>query len=370
MLTDTAEVIRCTVQAPARHVAARTALLALAALSALSACSTLYLAQAARGQWQVLRAREPIDRLVADPKVPAGLRTKLEHVREMRNFATRELGLPDNRSYRSYADTGRLYVVWNVVVAPEFSVEPQRWCFPIAGCVAYRGYFRERSARDFALEMRARGFDTAVGGVAAYSTLGRFADPVLNTMIDDGDDELAAIIFHELAHQLLYVPGDSEFNEAFAVTVEEAGLARWLASRGQSADLENYHARRARRGQFVALFIRRRAELRALYAQELPPALMRERKRATFAALAADIRALEARLGLRTGYEQWIADGLNNAHLATLATYFACAPGFERLLAREDGSLPRFYAAVRALANRPAHERRSMLCSPAAGVAD
>jgi predicted aminopeptidase len=193
---------------------------------------------------------------------------------------------------------------------------------------------------------------------------------VLNTMIDDGDAELAAIIFHELAHQLLYVPGDSEFNEAFAVTVEEVGLARWLASRGASADLQSYHARRARQAQFVALFIRRRAELQTLYAQPLAPWLMRERKRAVFASLGSDIEGLEARLHVRTGYERWIAEGLNNAHLASLATYFQCVPGFERLLAREDGNLPRFYAAVRALARRPTAARRAALCVQTGAAAD
>ena len=203
------------------------------ASAVLPACGTLYLAQAARGQWQVMRERQPIDRVVTDEHTPAAVRARLIEVRDARNFASRELKLPDNGSYRSYADVGRPFVVWNVVAAPEFSIEPLHWCFPIAGCVAYRGYFSEQKARAFATRLRIRGFDTTVEGVPAYSTLGRVADPVLNTMLSYGDTELAAIVFHELSHQLIYVAGDSAFNEAFAVTVEQAGLERWLKLRGR-----------------------------------------------------------------------------------------------------------------------------------------
>jgi predicted aminopeptidase len=270
--------------------------------------------------------------------------------------------LPDNGSYRSYADVKRSYVVWNVVAAPEFSVEPKRWCFPIAGCVAYRGYFTEARARNFANSLRAQGFDVFVGGVPAYSTLGKFADPVLNTMLDYGDSELAAIIFHELSHQLIYAAGDSEFNEAFAVTVEQAGLERWLKLRGREDELQRYKSRRQRQQQFLALFTRTRGKLAALYAQKLPPETMRERKRAVFATLESDIRDLEKQLGARSPYRDWMAQGLNNSHLASVATYFDCMPGFERLLAVNNGDLPAFYAAVRELARKPRAERHAQLC--------
>src|SRR6202011_4337529 len=208
------------------------ALLLAAACTLLSGCGTRYLMQAASGQWQVLRQRVPIDTLRADARTPPALRAELQEVRAAREFASRELGLPDNSSYRSYADIGRPYVVWNVVATPEFSVQPRHWCFPIAGCVAYRGYFREKNARSFAAGLASRGFDVTVGGVPAYSTLGKFADPIVSTMMRYGDSELAAIIFHELAHQLLYAKNDTDFNEACATTVEDAGLERWLASRG------------------------------------------------------------------------------------------------------------------------------------------
>jgi len=328
----------------------------------LPACGTMYVAQAARGQWQVMRAREPIDKVIASELTPQELRSRLTEVRSAREFASRELGLPDNGSYRSYADLKRPYVVWNVVAVPEFSVHPRRWCFPIAGCVAYRGYFAEGKARKFSASMAAQGFDTFVGGVPAYSTLGRFRDPVLNTMLDYGDDELAAIIFHELSHQLIYVAGDSQFNEAFATAVERAGLERWLKLRGRESDLNRYKARRARQAQIIGIFARARGTLAALYDEKLAPEVTRERKRATFAALDKDLAEMEKRFGIRSAYRDWAPNGLNNAHLASLATYYDCVPGFERLLAANGGDLPKFYAAVRDLSHEPRTERHERLC--------
>jgi len=322
----------------------------------------MYLAQAARGQWQVMHARKPIDAVILDKNTPDNVRARLTEVRAAREFASRELGLPDNRSYRSYADVKRPFVVWNVVAAPEFSVEPRRWCFPIAGCVAYRGYFAEAKARKFAAGLRAQGLDVVVGGVPAYSTLGKLADPVLNTMLDYGDSELAAIVFHELSHQVVYVAGDSEFNEAFAVTVEQAGLERWLKSRGHENELQRYATRRQRQQQFLALFTRTRARLAALYAQKLSAETTRERKRAIFATLETDIRELAKQLGAPNAYSDWIAEGLNNAHLASVATYYDCVPGFERLLNVYKSDLPAFYLAVRELAKEPRAERHAQLC--------
>jgi predicted aminopeptidase len=337
-------------------------LLANCALALLPACGTMYIAQAARGQWEVLHDRRPIEVVISDARTQPPLRSRLAAVRDARDFASRKLGLPDNKSYRSYADLQRAFVVWNVVATPEFSVEPMRWCFPIAGCVAYRGYFAERHAEAFGRTLRKRGFDVIVEGVPAYSTLGRFADPVLNTMLIYGDRELAAIIFHELAHQLIYAEDDSEFNEAFAVTVEETGLARWLEFTGREEELTEYQAERAREFAFNTLFTDRRAELARLYASKLPSEVMRERKREQFEALAQDMRDLARRQGVSSGYEEWIDAGLNNAQLASVATYFDCVPGFERLLARKDGDLPRFYAAVRALARKPQVQRHRELC--------
>src|SRR5580698_420199 len=280
--------------------------LALLALLALPGCGTLYVMQAGSGEWQVMRARKPIDKVLKDPNTPQELRDTLTEVNAAREFASRELGLPDNRSYRTYADVHRPYVVWNVVAAPEFSVHPKQWCFPIAGCVAYRGYFVEKRARSFASGLAKKGFDVTLDGVPAYSTLGKFADPVLSTMLPYGPDELAAIIFHELAHQLLYVKNDTQFNEAFATTVENAGLQRWLTLNGHADRIQRFHKDSTREREYIALFDRTRTQLVRLYASGLPVVEMRAQKTAALAKLADDIRSLEKQQGLKsTVYDEW-----------------------------------------------------------------
>jgi predicted aminopeptidase len=320
--------------------------------------------QAASGEYHVLHERVPIDTVIADPHTTPAVRAHLEQVRAAREFAARELGLPDNDSFRSYADIGRPFVVWNVVAVPELSVVPKHWCFPVAGCVAYRGYFHEQSAREFALGLEAQGFDVALDGVPAYSTLGKFADPVLSSMLRYGDDDLAATIFHELAHQLLYVRDDSEFNEAFATTVEDVGLERWLARQGAAARMQAFRDAQQREQELVSLLISTRARLKQLYTSALPRNQMVLKKTEVFMDLTADMRALERREGVSVPlYEEWIAQGLNNARLASLATYFECMPGFMRLLHEQDDDLPRFYAAARKLAEQPRAERHARLCA-------
>lgn len=318
---------------------------------------------------QVLDHRRPIRKVIADPRTTPELRSTLEEVARAREFASTVLGLPANKSYRTYSDIGRPYVVWNVVAAPALSIEPLHWCFPVAGCVAYRGYFHERSARRFAAGLRSRGFDVTVGGVPAYSTLGRFADPVLSSMLPYGDVELAGIIFHELTHQMLYVPDDSSFNEAFATTVEHEGVRRWLLFEGRVADLRRYEEAVALDVEYVRLFERYRARLQALYSSGLPRQQMLERKRATFAALAADMRDIERRTHRPSPYRDWLEEGLNNADLASVATYYDCVPGFQRLLRQDGGDLERFYADVRELAREPASERDAAVCASPASVA-
>jgi predicted aminopeptidase len=344
----------------------RALLLCLLALPALAGCGTTYLLQAARGQWQVMSERRPIERVLADPATPEPLRRQLAEIRQARAFASRELGLPDNRSYTTYADVRRPFVVWNVVATPEFSVEPLQWCFPVAGCLAYRGYFREAAARHYGEKLRAAGNDVALGGVSAYSTLGRFADPVLSSMLRYGDLDVIGTLFHELAHQQVYLPGDSSFNEAFAVTVEQEGLARWLRTRGREAEFDEYRARRAVQVEFVAALRRGREQLAAEYARPgVDDATRRAAKAETLAALAGELRALQQRLGPRrgAGIGAWLERGLNNAHLASVATYWDCVAGFEEVLAGQGGRLPDFYAEVRRLATLPAADRRARLCS-------
>jgi predicted aminopeptidase len=333
----------------------------IVALAAVSS-SGCYIVQSVQGQLSLLSKRQPITRVIAEPSTPPALRTQLEAVAAIRDFASRELGLPDNGSYRSYADVGRRYVVWTVVAAPEFSVDAKEWCYPIVGCVAYRGYFVEDRARRFAARLRSRGFDVTVGGVAAYSTLGHFNDPVLNTMMGWSDVELAEIIFHELTHQLLYVPNDSSFNEALATTVAEEGVRRWLHAQGRDADLANYLVQQDRYLEVVDLLSATRAELRAVYASGIAPALMREKKRAAFAAMRSSFASLKAGWGGHAPFESWFDGDLNNANLASIATYYTCVPGFKRELKAVGGDLTAFYARVRALAKLDQEKRDAIVC--------
>lgn len=316
--------------------------LLVAAVPLLAGCETLaYYLQAAGGHLSLIARAEPVAKLLGDPATPQGLRERLELAREIRDYASRELKLPDNGSYRSYADLGRQYVVWNVVAAPEFSLEPVESCFPVAGCVPYRGFFAREDAERHAARLRAEGNDVNVRGVPAYSTLGRFDDPLLSTFIRNPDAELARLIFHELAHQLLYVKGESTFNESFAVAVERAGVQRWLAATGRSAGLKLFFEGHETSRRFVEELARARVRLKALYGMPLPPEAMRERKRAEFAELQ---KALESNSRFR------ILEP-NNALLASYATYTQMVPVFEKLLEDEGGDLPRFYERVRKLAS-------------------
>jgi predicted aminopeptidase len=337
------------------------ALTIAAALLPLTGC---YLMQAAGGQMEIASKREPIAAVLADSATPPELRSRLEYVAAARDFASRELGLPDNDSYRSYADLGRPYVVWNVFAAPEFSVEPRRWCFPIVGCVVYRGYFSEEAAQSYARKLRRRGDDVAIGGVAAYSTLGHFKDPVLSTMLGWSDAQLAGTLFHELAHQVVYVPGDSEFNESFATVVEEAGLERWLAARQSEQELVVWRAQRERQSDFIALLLKARAKLRELYQSALPVDEKRSRKQYEFGELKLDYAQLRQEWHGYSGYDRWFDRTLTNAHLVSAATYYECVPGLRRVLSESGGDLPRFYEAAKQLAHMDKSARALAVCGP------
>lgn len=342
---------------------------ALATAGALAGCaSTGYYAQAARGHLEVMRRAQPIPERLADPSTPPALRVRLERVLAIREFASRELGLPDNGSYRSYAALGRPYVVWNVVAAPELSVAPKQSCFPVAGCVSYRGYYAVAHAERHGAGLAAQGLDVYIGGVPAYSTLGWFDDPVLDTFIGYPEGELARIIFHELAHQVVYVKDDTTFNESFAVAVERAGVQAWFARGAPDADRRAYETLQARKREFVALVLRYRARAEALYAAPVPDAAKRAGKSRLFDELAHDYAALRAAWGGYAGFDPFFARKPGNAHLAAVASYAERVPAFERLLAREGGDLPRFYAAVKRLAALPRPQRDAALAELAAGA--
>lgn len=322
---------------------------------ALSGCSATsldlpYYLQSAQGHFAVMRQARPIDDLLADGSVDPRLAAKLAQALRIREFASRELGLPANGSYTRYADLGRPFVVWNVFAAPELSLQLRQWCFPVAGCVAYRGYFDPAEARRLADELRAQGWEVHLAGVPAYSTLGWFDDPVLSTFIHYPEAELARLIFHELAHQVVYLKGDTTFNESFATAVEEEGVRRWLAHRADPTLESEYRRFAERRRQFVELLAGHRQRLEAVYASGQSDDGKRAAKAEVFASLQARYAELKAGWGGFAGYDRWFGEAPGNAHLASVATYTALVPGFRRLLAEHDGDLPRFFDAVRRLA--------------------
>jgi predicted aminopeptidase len=328
----------------------------------LGGCATLgYYGQAISGHVDLLARSRPVDTVIRDPATPPDLRARLEQVKAVREFAVRELGLPDNDSYRRYADLGRPYAVWNVFATPALSLEPRQWCFLIVGCVTYRGYFRREAAEREAAAHARRGDDVYVGGVAAYSTLGSTDDPILNTMLRRGVTETAAVVFHELAHQRVYVRGDTAFNESFAVTVEEEGVRRWLARPGQEAERERVHTDRERRAAFTALLLRYREKLDRLYRSDLPDGDKRAGKRRLFDALHADYAALKKGWNGDDRYDRWMATDLNNAKLAAVGTYHRYTKAFRLMLARRDNNLEKFYEDVRLLAGLSRAERETRL---------
>lgn len=341
----------------------------------LGACSTVgYYSQSIGGHLSVLRAARPIDDWLADPATPAALRQRLEKVRAMRRFAAAQLGLPDNRSYTTYADLKRPYVVWSVFATPELSLRLRQWCFPVVGCVAYRGYYGKDDAEHFAQTLRESGDDVYVGGIPAYSTLGYTTDPVLSTFIDFPEGEVARLIFHELAHQVVYVSGDTTFNESFAVAVEEEGVRRWFATEdGGAAAAIAYRLSVDRKRDFVALLTRHRVALQAVYETDQSDDAKRAGKRAEFAALHADYEAMKrdpaSALFGYAGYDRYFAQALNNANLAAVATYTQRVSAFAKLLGDEHGDLAAFYRAVRALADLPVPERNARLDVLGGGVA-
>ncbi len=330
--------------------------LALAAL--LPGCATLeYYWQAIGGQLEVIGRAQPIAERLQDPALPAPLRQKFERVLAMRAFASAELALPDNGSYRRYADLERPFVVWNVFAAPEFSVKPVESCFPIAGCVGYRGFYREADARAHGESLHAKGYDVHVAGVPAYSTLGWFDDPVLNTFIRYPDAEIARLIFHELAHQVAYAGDDTVFNESFAVAVEQEGVRRWLDRHGTQAEREAHEIFQARRRDFIALILRYRDRLSAFYGESLEPGQKRAGKARLLAEMLEDYARLKAGWGGFAGYDRFFAQGANNALLASVVAYTERVPAFRALLAQKGGDLPSFYAEVKRLARLSKPER-------------
>lgn len=335
--------------------------LPMLAILLLSGCSSLsYYTQLANGQLALLRAREPIADVIADPQRDAKLRDRLLKSQQAREFASQHLHLPDNKSYRLYADIHRPYVVWNVFATGEFSLDPITHCFPIAGCVAYRGYYSQGAARGEAALQKLEGKDVYVSGVEAYSTLGWFNDPIISSMMNWGDERLATLIFHELAHQRFYVKDDSEFNESYATFVEEEGTRQWRAARGMPAETASSEIQR--RDQLTQLVLNARDRLKVLYAQPLAPDVMRQRKAAEFERLRSEYRRLrDGQWGGDKRFDSWVYAPMNNARLLPVGLYDQWVPVFEKVFRQVDGDWPAFFAAVEKMGGLPKDERKAVL---------
>lgn len=340
-------------------------------LSFIAACGSLlfafgcgtvsYYTQAARGHFDIVSRQTPIEKLTAEPLSDAKLRRKLSLVEEARHFAAARLGLKPGRHYTRYADLQRDAVVYNVYAAPEFSLEPKRWWYPLIGRQSYRGFFDKVDAEACARELRATGHDVYIGGVDAYSTLGWFRDPVLNTWIDDDDEEVVALVFHELTHQLVYVAGDTKFNEAYATAVEIAGVRLWLENARHAAALEKWNAKQRAREEFVALARETRARLKELYTKDMPADAMRRAKDSVIAGLQEEITALRQRWNAPKAFASWSNEPVNNARLNTVSTYHDLVPAFLGLLARCDHDFTAFHAAVKRIGKLPEEERPAAL---------
>jgi predicted aminopeptidase len=323
--------------------------LALLLLGLIVGCQSLaYYTQAIGGHLNVLSQARPVEDWLADPATTPELKERLQTARRIREFASKQLKLPENNSYLKYAELDRPYVVWNVFAAPEFSVEPKTECFPFTGCVSYRGFYSEEDARRHAEKLRAAGYDVYVGGVPAYSTLGWSDDPLLSTFIRYGDAQLARLVFHELAHQVVYVKNDTTFNESFAVAVEEEGVKRWLEAEGRTGELAAFRASQARKRELADRVTQTRERLALVYKTNLPREAMLEQKRGEWQRLRQSFPGIPAEP--------------NNAFLASIAVYTELVPAFERLLA-QSSDLPAFYRRVKELAAAEPSRRSTQLSS-------
>jgi predicted aminopeptidase len=331
-------------------------------LAIMAGCSQFsYYTQSASGQMEIINKRKPIVDVIADPATKPALKKKLETVLRIRDFASQELGLPDNQSYRGYTDLQRPYVVWNVFVTDEFSLKPREWCFPVAGCVGYKGYFAEAEANRFAEEQKQKAGDVFIGTVPAYSTLGYFDDPVLNTFIHYPDAELARLIFHELAHQVVYVKDDSEFNESFATTVEKEGLRRWLLKNNEASQEINIATTELRKIEFNQLLVETKQKLEMLYKSEQNEASKRAAKKEIFSVLLQTYEQKKIVWGNYKGFDRWINASTNNAVIAAFSIYTQQEPVFNKILREANQDLPAFYAKVKALAKLEKNQRSAQL---------
>jgi predicted aminopeptidase len=314
-----------------------------------------FYAQAAHGQWELLHKARPIREVLADPATKPDVHAKLQFVEELRDYARTTLHLPVDKQFRDYSDLGRKYAVWVVFAAPEFSVEAKGWWYPLVGTLKYRGFFSEAAAKAEGDRLKAQGYDVYVGGTDAYSTLGWFADPVLNTFLRRSDAELAELIFHELTHARVFLPGDTEFNEALATAVAEASVRRWLQEKNKPGLLADYNRDLAKDREIIHLLLDTRTRLQAAYAT---PGDHREQKQRLFKEMEQRYATIRQRWQGDSRYDRFFAKPMNNARLNTVATYFDLVPGFERLLRECHGDLDLFFTRLEAMKSMPRDQRR------------
>ena len=331
-------------------------MLLLSLMLVMGGCSELgYYTQAVKGQMEILGKRDSIADLLADQSTPRETRDRLTLVKQIRDFASNELGLPDNRSYRYYSELGRAYVVWNVLAAPQNEMELKTWCFPVAGCIAYKGYFSNSGALALERKLADQGYDTFLYGVSAYSTLGWFSDPVLDTFIDYPEFALAGTIFHELAHQVVYVKDDSGFNEAFATAVQQAGVEKWILDRHSLSELDNHLASQNHNDSITELVLEYRNQLEQLYANG-PESSLGQRKQEIIEQMKMAYSGIRERGSGTPYYDWWFSLELNNAHFSSIATYHRLVPAFKIAL-EQAGSLAAFYEIVKEKAKLPSQQR-------------
>lgn len=328
----------------------------------LGGCANLgYYAQAVDGHLDIRQRTRPISAIIADPEADEALKHSLTTVVKLREFAIGELKLPNNQSFTTYADIGRPYAIWNVSAAPELSLELEKWCFVAAGCVNYRGFFSKIEAERFAEGLRTKGYDVTVGGVRAYSTLGWFKEPILNTFLGYSDTELAQLIFHELAHQVVYVRDDSTFNESFATAVELEGIGRWLSDNGTNEQRAAFEAAQKRKAASAEIMLDYRKRLEALFTSNMSTAEKRIAKAGIFAELREKLSELQTTKTVSSNYGRWLAQHLNNAYLASISTYTRLVPAFQALLAQQNGNMGQFYEMVKEISHLPESERALLL---------
>lgn len=328
----------------------------------LTACeNNAYYAQAISGHLALLDAKRPIEKLITDPSYPEKLKKRLRFVMSVRKFAADELHLPIDGSYESFVNLDRPFVLWNIFATPEFSLKPKRWCYPVVGCMSYRGYFAKEEAQELAKKLRGENLDVFVGGVSAYSTLGWFDDPLTSAMLRRSDIRLAWLLFHELAHKLLYIEGDTKFNESFATAVAQEGTRRWILANGGDEAFSDYLRFRSRQQKFVDLVMSYRPRFEELYKSDIPEAEMEKRKEKLFDQLRKKYGELKVGWGGNNDFDRWFAKSLNNAKLNSLASYEQFTPAFDEMLKDADGDLEKFYEKCRTLGKKSKEERTARL---------